>query len=65
MRYAIADAAENLVPDSGGGSVQQVSVHFDGNYELPLQVEPPVATARFVTALRIWFSADSNLLRSA
>jgi hypothetical protein len=36
MRRAIAERLENLVPDSGGGSVQLVRVHFDGNYELPL-----------------------------
>jgi hypothetical protein len=38
MRQAITEAIENLVPDSGDGSVQLVRVHFDGNYELPLQV---------------------------
>jgi hypothetical protein len=37
VRQAMAEPVENLGPDSGGGSVQLVSVHFDGNYELPLQ----------------------------
>jgi hypothetical protein len=37
MWQTIAEAVENLVPDSGHGSVQLVCVHFDGNYEMPLQ----------------------------
>jgi hypothetical protein len=37
MRQLMAEVVENLVPDSGHGSVRLVRVHFDGNYELPLQ----------------------------
>jgi hypothetical protein len=37
MRQAFAEPVENLVRDSGGGSVQLVRAHFDGNYEMPLQ----------------------------
>jgi len=37
MWQTIAEAVENLVRDSGNGSVQLVRVHFDGNYEMPLQ----------------------------
>jgi hypothetical protein len=36
-RQTISEAVENLVPDSGEGSVWLVRVHFGGNYELPLQ----------------------------
>ena len=39
MRQAIAEAVENLVPDSGRRSVQLGRVHFDGNYELLLQAQ--------------------------
>lgn len=49
MQQAVAEPLEKLLPDSVGDSVQVVLVHFDANYELPLQVEPAVAMSRFVT----------------
>lgn len=59
MRQVIDDEFKN----SGDGSMQAVRVHFDANYELPLQQHRLIRRAGFVTGPCIWLSADMNLPR--
>jgi hypothetical protein len=64
LRQAIGDAVKNSAQGPDDGSVRLLGVHFAANYELPLHAEAvDLLHGRSVTGARIWFSADSILLR--